>query len=302
MPAPRRTRVAQPLDDEHGGAFAHDEAAAPAIERPACLLGIFVSGQHSHSLKPGGEQRVERFGTAGQGNVALTVENAARGGEHLDQSAGAGRRMAEPRPLQAVAIGDERTSRVGQPLTPPGQIFGVWRRDAARLLVKPSGVAHVSADGTAESAPVDFLPPNAGVFQCFSRDVLAQGNGLELAGILGCKINRCADGQAGGHVGHAGERTDAALASANCLPDAFAMAPNRCDQADAGDDDRLQIGVGLRTPVAHAAHASKGVSFDKVDSPCSPLFGASKGSGIGPARPDDFTKCRLATEKRAPRG
>ena len=54
-----------------------DDAPPPAVEveRPAGLLRIFVVGQYSHLVKAGGEQRVDGFGAAGQGDVALPVLN-----------------------------------------------------------------------------------------------------------------------------------------------------------------------------------------------------------------------------------
>ena len=57
--------------------------------------------QHAHLVEAGGEQRMDRLGAAGQGDVALAVLNRSHRGENFDQAAGAGRRVAQPRAEQA---------------------------------------------------------------------------------------------------------------------------------------------------------------------------------------------------------
>ena len=63
----------EPFEHEHRGSFSHDETAAIHIERPARLRWLGVIGQHAHVVKSGGEQRVNRFGAAGQREVALAI-------------------------------------------------------------------------------------------------------------------------------------------------------------------------------------------------------------------------------------
>ena len=106
---------------------------------------------------------MKRLGAAGQGQVALAIANASRRQEHLDQSAGAGRRMAQPWTGQAKAVGHGRTCSVGKPLMPPGYITRFRSVEMPPLFVEPACITHVAADGAGKAMRINLRKIDARV-------------------------------------------------------------------------------------------------------------------------------------------
>ena len=116
--------VAQSLEHQHRRPFAHHEAIAIGVERSAGLRGIVVLGEHAHVVEPGGKQRVDRFGAAGQCEVALSVANRADGFQDGDRAARTGGGVAEPRAAEVELLGHHGAGGVRQPLLEPGPLAG----------------------------------------------------------------------------------------------------------------------------------------------------------------------------------
>ena len=169
--------MTQALDDKHGGPLAHYESAAATVEGATSLRRIIVMGEHPHAVKAGGEQRVNPFGAACQGDVGLAVFDRTDRGQDIDQSARAGSGMADSRSAQSKTIGHSRAAGVRHPLLPPGHRHGI---DVLRpkLLDDKTGIPHVATDGARETIQVELVKIDPSVFESLGRGNMLQRDGL----------------------------------------------------------------------------------------------------------------------------
>ncbi len=166
--------------------------------------------------------------------------------DHRDEPAGTGRGMAEPGPFEAMANADAPTGRVGQPL------FGKRSRGrriqvgVAELFHKAPHVSHVSRHGAAETAGIERMVQQAGVGHRFVRDAITKGQNLKLVGRVQLDVDRRSDQHAIGNSDQSGQTPHGAVPLAHCAPHALAIATDRSNQPNAGDDHRVELGyVGL---------------------------------------------------------
>ena len=170
--------------------------------------------EHPHAVKAGGEQRVNPFGAACQGDVGLAVFDRTDRGQDIDQSARAGSGMADSRSAQSKTIGHSRAAGVRHPLLPPGHRHGI---DVLRpkLLDDKTGIPHVATDGARETIQVELVKIDPSVFESLGRGNMLQRDGLELAGPAQRDVDSGGDQKIVGDVRDAAQGSHTALSASD---------------------------------------------------------------------------------------
>ena len=182
------------------------------------------------------------LGAAGQRHVALAILDGPRGRENLDQAAGAGRRVAQPRAEQVG--GDWRSaSKPCWATIAPTKEWSLRGTNgpipAARRLQRLSPmwalIAQPNRSGRTEPGSIRASSSASSATRSHKASTFSW-SGAESA-----NVDRSADQLVVGNSGQAGQAAHRAAPFAHGIPDAFAIVADRGDQADAGDDDWLRM-------------------------------------------------------------
>ncbi len=237
------------LEDQDARAFAHHEAVAPGVERPARPLGFVVARrQRLHRAESAdGERRDHRLGTAGDHRVGITVlDHAGRFADRV-RARGAGGRAGQVGALRPEQDGDLPGGHVEDH---PGD---EKRRNPARSALRQERVlgfeelqaADTGADVDARAFGVAGADLVARVGQRLTRRRDGEvGEGIHLADVLLVHHRQRVEPA---HLSRyprtvvarveAGDRSDAAFPGKQGLPRALAIEAQRRQQPDAGDDN-----------------------------------------------------------------
>ena len=247
-----RLGVFKGFQHNDAGAFAHDKAVAPGVERPGGVLWIVVASAHGfHAVEAAHGDGVDGgFGAAGKHGVGIAHDEGAPCLADGVVGGGTGGTGGDVGAAQAVV---EREH--------PGRHIEDHHRDEERgdpagaaieqclvLFLHRAKSADAGADEGADTVAVGRFKVQSRVVDCLAAGHHGElGEPIGAPNFLGRRKSRCGvevfdftgDGAGKALRVERGDWADAASASEQAIPECVNPLAKRGDNANAGDDDAL---------------------------------------------------------------